>query len=105
MNLMRSAPTAVADYITAKFMRSLLVYHNNDKQTHYHHHAKRIAIHWTEPIQEAWTTLSVLAGITSRIKLGTLVTSLIYRHPSVLAKNCSTLDVIVKEVFLGIGAS
>jgi alkanesulfonate monooxygenase SsuD/methylene tetrahydromethanopterin reductase-like flavin-dependent oxidoreductase (luciferase family) len=35
---------------------------------------------------EGWTTLSVLAGITSKIKLGTLVTGVIYRHPSVLAQ-------------------
>ena len=46
-----------------------------------------------DPMLEGWTTISVLAGITSRIKLGTLVTGIIYRHPSVLAKMGATLDV------------
>src|ERR671924_832869 len=59
-----------------------------------------------EPMLEGWTTLSVLAGITSKIKLGTLVTGAIYRHPSVLAKIAATLDVLSKgRLFMGIGAS
>src|ERR671925_667825 len=59
-----------------------------------------------EPMLEGWTTLSVLAGITTKIKLGTLVTGIIYRHPSVLAKIAATLDVLSKgRLFLGIGAS
>jgi alkanesulfonate monooxygenase SsuD/methylene tetrahydromethanopterin reductase-like flavin-dependent oxidoreductase (luciferase family) len=59
-----------------------------------------------EPMLEGWTTISVLAGITTRIKLGTLVTGVIYRHPSVLAKIAATLDVLSKgRLFLGIGAS
>lgn len=59
-----------------------------------------------EPMLEGWTTLSVLAGITTKIKLGTLVTGIIYRHPSVLAKIGATLDVLRKgRLFMGIGAS
>jgi alkanesulfonate monooxygenase SsuD/methylene tetrahydromethanopterin reductase-like flavin-dependent oxidoreductase (luciferase family) len=59
-----------------------------------------------EPMLEGWTTLSVLAGITSKIKLGTLVTGVLYRHPSVLAKIAATLDVLSKgRLFMGIGAS
>lgn len=59
-----------------------------------------------EPMLEGWTTLSVLAGITSKIKLGTLVTGAIYRHPSVLAKMAATLDVLSKgRLFMGIGAA
>jgi F420-dependent oxidoreductase-like protein len=59
-----------------------------------------------EPMLEGWTTVSVLAGITSRIKLGTLITGNIYRHPSVLAKIAATLDVLSKgRLFMGIGAS
>jgi F420-dependent oxidoreductase-like protein len=55
---------------------------------------------------EGWTTISVLAGITTRIKLGTLVTGVLYRYPSVLAKIAATLDVLSKgRLFLGIGAS
>jgi F420-dependent oxidoreductase-like protein len=58
-----------------------------------------------EPMLEGWTTLSVLAGITSKIKLGTLVTGVIYRYPSVLAKIAATLDVLNKgRLFMGIGA-
>ena len=58
------------------------------------------------PMLEGWTTISVLAGITSKIKLGTLVTGIIYRHPSVLAKMGATLDVLSKgRLFMGIGAA
>ena len=39
-----------------------------------------------DPMLEGWTVLSMLAGITTKIKLGTLVTGIIYRYPSVLAK-------------------
>src|ERR687891_750509 len=59
-----------------------------------------------EPILESWTTISVLAGITTKIKLGTLVTGVIYRYPSILAKIAATLDVLSKgRLFMGIGAS
>src|ERR687886_3028939 len=59
-----------------------------------------------EPMLEGWTTISVLAGITSKIKLGTLVTGNVYRHPSVLAKMAATLDVLSKgRLFMGIGAA
>jgi F420-dependent oxidoreductase-like protein len=59
-----------------------------------------------EPMLDSWTTISVLAGITSKIKIGTLVTGLIYRYPSVLAKVAATLDVLSKgRLFMGIGAA
>ena len=59
-----------------------------------------------DPMLEGWTTISVLAGITSKIKLGTLVTGIIYRHPSVLAKMGATLDVLSNgRLFMGIGAA
>jgi F420-dependent oxidoreductase-like protein len=55
---------------------------------------------------EGWTVLSMLAGITTKIKLGTLVTGIIYRYPSVLAKIASTLDVLSKgRLFMGLGAA
>jgi F420-dependent oxidoreductase-like protein len=58
-----------------------------------------------EPMLEGWTTISVLAGITTKIKLGTLVTGVIYRHPSIVAKISATLDVLTKgRLFMGIGA-
>lgn len=59
-----------------------------------------------EPMLESWTTQSVVAGLTSKIKLGTLVTGIVYRHPSVLAKVGATLDVLSKgRLFMGIGAA
>jgi len=59
-----------------------------------------------EPMLEGWTTQSVLAGYSSKIKLGTLVTGNVYRHPSVLAKVGATLDVLSKgRLFMGIGAA
>jgi F420-dependent oxidoreductase-like protein len=59
-----------------------------------------------EPMLECWTTLSALAGMTSKIKLGPLVTGNVYRHPSVLAKIGATLDVLSKgRLFMGIGAA
>src|SRR5256884_5122387 len=60
----------------------------------------------TEPMMEAYTTLSALATQTSRIKLGTLVTGVTYRNPALLAKMVTTLDVISKgRAILGIGAA
>ena len=47
-----------------------------------------------EPMLEGWTVISMLAAITTKIKLGTLVTGVIYRYPSVLAKVADTLDVM-----------
>ena len=59
-----------------------------------------------EPMLEGWTTQSVVAGFTSKIKLGTLVTGIVYRHPSVLAKVGATLDVLSRgRLFMGIGAA
>lgn len=54
---------------------------------------------------DAWTTLGALAAITSRIRLGTLVSPTSFRHPSVLAKSAATVDRISGgRVELGIGA-
>jgi len=41
---------------------------------------------------EGITTLAALSGVTSRIRLGLLVTGVTYRHPSVLAAQAITLD-------------
>lgn len=60
----------------------------------------------TEPMMEAYTTLSALATQTSRVKLGTLVTGVTYRNPALLAKQVTTLDVISNgRAILGIGAA
>jgi len=55
---------------------------------------------------EAYTTLGYLAACTSRAKLLTLVTGAVYRHPGVLAKIVTTLDVLSGgRGWLGIGAA
>lgn len=60
----------------------------------------------TEPMMEAYTTLSALATQTSRVKLGTLVSGVTYRNPALLAKQVTTLDVISKgRAIFGIGAA
>jgi alkanesulfonate monooxygenase SsuD/methylene tetrahydromethanopterin reductase-like flavin-dependent oxidoreductase (luciferase family) len=41
---------------------------------------------------EGMTTLAALSGLTSRIRLGLLVTGVTYRHPSVLATEAVTID-------------
>jgi F420-dependent oxidoreductase-like protein len=54
---------------------------------------------------EGWTTISSLIGVTNKIKLGTLVSGIIYRHPSILAKIGATLDMLSNgRLFMGIGA-
>ncbi len=55
---------------------------------------------------ESYTTLGYLAGVTSRAKLITLVTGAVYRHPGILAKIVTTLDVLSGgRAWLGIGAA
>ncbi|MCX4095357.1 LLM class F420-dependent oxidoreductase [Nocardia sp. alder85J] len=57
------------------------------------------------PMPEAYTTLGFLAGRTSRIRLGTMVTSVAYRHPGVLLKSATALDVWSGgRTYFGIGA-
>jgi alkanesulfonate monooxygenase SsuD/methylene tetrahydromethanopterin reductase-like flavin-dependent oxidoreductase (luciferase family) len=41
---------------------------------------------------EGMTTLAALTGVTSRIRLGLLVTGVTYRHPSVFADQALTID-------------
>jgi F420-dependent oxidoreductase-like protein len=59
----------------------------------------------TQPCLEAWTTLSALAAVTKRLKIGTMVTCVNYRQPSLLAKIAATVDVLSKgRLVFGIGA-
>ncbi|MEO8815254.1 MAG: LLM class F420-dependent oxidoreductase [Mycobacterium sp.] len=57
------------------------------------------------PCLEGWTTLTALAQATTRLRLGTLVTGIHYRHPAVLANMAAALDIISGgRLELGIGA-
>ncbi len=58
-----------------------------------------------EPIPEPWVTLGMLAGLTSGLRLGTLVSPATFRAPGVLAKTVATLDVLSGgRAFCGVGA-
>jgi alkanesulfonate monooxygenase SsuD/methylene tetrahydromethanopterin reductase-like flavin-dependent oxidoreductase (luciferase family) len=55
---------------------------------------------------DAWTTLAGLAAVTTRLRLGTLVSPVTFRHPAVLAKSAVTVDHISggrAEVGMGAG--
>jgi F420-dependent oxidoreductase-like protein len=57
------------------------------------------------PMPEAYATLAFLGGLTRRIRLGALVTSVAYRHPGVLVKAVTSLDVLTGgRVIFGVGA-
>jgi F420-dependent oxidoreductase-like protein len=57
------------------------------------------------PCMEAWVTLTALAQATKRLRFGTLVTGIHYRHPAVLANMIATLDnVSGGRLEVGIGA-
>jgi len=55
---------------------------------------------------EGYTALAFMAGLTSRVTLGTMVTGAVYRYPGVLAKTVTALDVLSGgRAWLGIGAA
>jgi alkanesulfonate monooxygenase SsuD/methylene tetrahydromethanopterin reductase-like flavin-dependent oxidoreductase (luciferase family) len=59
----------------------------------------------TAPALEAWTLLSALAAVTTRLRLGVIVTSNRIRPPAVLAKMAATVDQISNgRLNFGIGA-
>jgi F420-dependent oxidoreductase-like protein len=58
-----------------------------------------------DPCLEGWSMLAALAQATSRLRMGTMVTGIHYRHPAVLANMASTVDIISNgRLDLGIGA-
>jgi F420-dependent oxidoreductase-like protein len=59
-----------------------------------------------EPMLEGYTALGFIAGQTSNLELGLLVTGVTYRHPGLLAKIATTLDVLSGgRAMLGLGAA
>src|SRR5665213_306221 len=60
---------------------------------------------YKDPMLEAYTTLGFVAGVTEKVKLGTLVTGVIYRDPAVLINAVTALDVLSDgRAYFGIGA-
>ena len=58
------------------------------------------------PCLESWSLMGALAAATEKIRLGTLVTGVTYRHPSVLATQAVTVDHISNgRVELAVGAA
>ena len=58
-----------------------------------------------EPMLEGYTALAYMAAVTSRVRLGTMVTGCFYRHPGILVKTVTSLDVLSGgRGMLGIGA-
>ena len=58
-----------------------------------------------EPIPEPWVTLGLLAGLDTRLRLGTLVSPVTLRPPGVVAKTAATLDALSGgRAFCGVGA-
>ena len=59
-----------------------------------------------EPMLEGYSALSFMAGHTTHARLGTMVTGVIYRHPGILVKTVTTLDVLSGgRAYFGIGAA
>jgi F420-dependent oxidoreductase-like protein len=59
-----------------------------------------------DPMLEGYSALAYIAGQTEKIMLGTMVTGVTYRHPGVLVKTVTTLDVLSGgRAYLGIGAA
>lgn len=59
-----------------------------------------------EPMLEGYSALNFLAAHTQRVKLGTLVTGVVYRGPGVLVKTVTSLDVLSGgRAYFGLGAA
>lgn len=59
-----------------------------------------------EEMLEGWSALAFAAGKTERIRLGTMVTGVTYRHPAILVKTATTLDVLSGgRAYFGVGAA
>ncbi len=59
----------------------------------------------TRESTDAWAIISGLAAVTTRLRLGTLVSPVTFRHPSLLAKMVTTADHISDgRIEVGIGA-
>jgi len=60
----------------------------------------------TDAVLECWTTLTAAAALIDRIRVGSLVTNLMNRHPAVLARSTATLSELAPgrvDVAIGLG--
>lgn len=58
------------------------------------------------PMVEGYTTLGYFAGLTEKVRLGLMVGGVIYRHPAIVVKAITTLDVLSGgRAYFGIGAA
>src|SRR5437588_6126371 len=59
-----------------------------------------------DPMLEGYSALNYLAGVTSKVKLGTMVTGVSYRYPGLLVKTVTALDVLSGgRAYFGVGAA
>jgi len=71
-----------------------------------HYFQMEMAAPATDPMLEGYTALGFVAGVTETLRLRLLVTGVTYRHPGLLAKIVTTLDVLsAGRAELGIGAA
>jgi len=72
---------------------------------HYYQIKNLFGLAHTEPMLEGYSVLNYFAGLTSKVKLGTLVSGVIYRNPAFLVKQVTALDVLSGgRAYFGIGA-
>jgi alkanesulfonate monooxygenase SsuD/methylene tetrahydromethanopterin reductase-like flavin-dependent oxidoreductase (luciferase family) len=60
----------------------------------------------TDPVLECWTTLTAAAALTGRMRVGSLVSNIMNRHPAVLARATATLAELAPgrvDVAVGLG--
>ncbi|MEU6977390.1 MULTISPECIES: LLM class flavin-dependent oxidoreductase [unclassified Streptomyces] len=63
-----------------------------------------VAERYPEPFYEPFTTLSWLAGVTTRVRLGTTVLIVPYRHPLLVARMAANLNALSgARLVLGVG--
>ncbi|AOW94995.1 LLM class F420-dependent oxidoreductase [Rhodococcus sp. WMMA185] len=67
-------------------------------------HFHTVPVPTEEATHEAWTLMSALAAVTSRVRLGQMCTAMSYRNPAYLAKVAATIDIISGgRIEMGIG--
>jgi F420-dependent oxidoreductase-like protein len=68
-------------------------------------HLYPLRVHPSNPCMESWVTLSALAQATNRLRLGSMVNAMHFRHPAVTANMAASLDIVSGgRLHLGLGA-